>query len=192
MSFWLKTAGAIALTWIVAAGIIHFARASKPTAQSIADYIGREDINTKSGTQRARVIGRVEDMLNRISFDERQQLQRQGVTRDFVRKLTPDEQSAFLDATLPAGFKQWMESFNKMEPERRKRIVDRALAEMKKHEGEQQPRRADDKLTQKIVDQGLRSFYSDASADVKLDMAPLIEQMQKNLQSGGGGGGPGR
>ena len=187
MSFWLKTTGAIVLTWIVAAGIIHFARASKPTAQSITDYIRREDITAKNNAQRARMIVRVEDMLNRISFDERQQLQRQGVTRDFVRTLTPDEQSAFLDATLPAGFKQWMESFNKMDPERRKRIVDRALAEMKKHEGEA-PRNIDDKLTQKVVDQGLHSFYSDANADVKLDLAPLIEQMQKNLQGGGGGG----
>jgi hypothetical protein len=54
--------------------------------------------------------------------------------------------------------------------------------EMKKHQGDQ-PKDVDQKNVQKIVDQGLRSFYSDANADVKLDLAPLIEQMQQNLQS---------
>ena len=38
---------------------------------------------------------------------------------------------------------------------------------------------------QKMVEQGLRSYYSDATADVKMDLAPLIEQMQKNLQWNG-------
>ena len=36
----------------------------------------------------------------------------------------------------------------------------------------------------KIVDQGMRSFYSEANAEVKLDLSPLIEQMQRNLQGG--------
>ena len=40
-------------------------------------------------------------------------------------------------------------------------------------------------MSQRVIDQGLKSFYSDASADTKLDLAPLIEQMQRNLQGGG-------
>ena len=34
----------------------------------------------------------------------------------------------------------------------------------------------------KMIDQGFQSFYSDASAETKMDLAPLIEQIQKNLQ----------
>jgi hypothetical protein len=156
----------------------------------VAAYLRKENISTKTGAQRKREIERVEDMMNRISYEERQRLQREGVTREFFRSLTPDEQLAFLDATLPAGFKQMMESFNKMDPARRKQFVDRALEDMKKREGE--PPRNMDQFQQRMIDQGLRSFYSDASADTKLDLAPLIEQMQKNLQSAGGGRGGGR
>ncbi|HWB61296.1 MAG TPA: hypothetical protein VG733_17575, partial [Chthoniobacteraceae bacterium] len=65
---------------------------------------------------------------------------------------------------------------------KRKEFVDRALNEMRQHQGDQPPRDVDDKNIQKIVDQGLHSFYSDASADTKLDLSPLIEQMQKNMQ----------
>ncbi len=66
-------------------------------------------------------------MLNGLTFEERQQMDRSGVTRNFFRELTPDEQGAFLDATLPTGFKQMMESFNRMDPAKRKAFVERAV-----------------------------------------------------------------
>ena len=183
MNYWLKIALVLCAIWAVAAGGIYLARSKKPTAQSVAAYIQANDINSKTGSGRQKIIDRVEAMLNRINLDERDELRREHVTDRFFRSLTPDEQSAFLDATLPTGFKQMMEAFNKMDPAKRKEFVDRALAEMRKRQGEQPPPDVDEKNVQKIVDQGLHSFYSDANADVKLDLAPLIEQMQKNLQS---------
>jgi len=32
-------------------------------------------------------------------------------------------------------------------------------------------------MAKKIIDQGFKSFYSDANAAVKMDVAPLIEQL---------------
>jgi hypothetical protein len=56
---------------------------------------------------------------------------------------------------------------------------------MKKHEGEDVPenQRNLDANAQKMIDQGFRAFYSDASAETKMDVAPLIEQIQRNLQN---------
>jgi hypothetical protein len=182
MKFWLKTAALIGGVWILAAIIIHFASASQPTAASVAAYIRTADLDTLQGGARARAIDRMEQMVNRLPFDERQQLDRKGVNRDFFHKLTPAEQGAYLDATLPTGFQQLMDAFNKMDPLRRKQIVNDALARMKEREGQGPPLGADPNLAQHVIDQGLKSFYSDANADVKLDLAPLIEQMQRNLQ----------
>ena len=77
-----------------------------------------------------------------------------------------------------------MEVFNKMDPVKRKELIGHALDEMKKHAGEGPPPGMDDGMRAKIVDQGLKSFYADANADTKIDMAPLIEQMQRNIQFG--------
>lgn len=182
MKSWPKIALVLAVIWIAAGGIIFLARSSKPTAESITIYVRGHDIAALTGAARQKSIERVEGMLNRITLDERDKLRDEGVINGFFRSLTRDEQSAFLDATLPMGFKQMMESFNKMDPAKRKQFVEHALADMRKREGENPPRNLDDTNVRKIVDQGLRSFYSDSSADVKLDLAPLIEQMQKNLQ----------
>ena len=186
MNVWLKTAFALAAVWAFAFGTIHWLRASKPTAASITAYFSHVNLAVESARDRGRILQRAADQLNDLSFDDRQTLQRSGVTRRFFNTLTPDEQIKFLDATLPVDFKQLMEMFNKMEPAKRKEFVDHALEEMKKHEGEARPTGVDEQISQRVVDQGLKSFYKDADSDVKLDLAPLIEQMQRNLQGGQG------
>ena len=182
MKFWLKTGALIAAVWLVAAIVIHFANASQPTAAAVTAYVHSIDLDTLQGAKRAHAITRMEKMVNRISFQDRQQLDRDRVNRDFFHKLTPAEQDAYLDATLPTGFQQLMDSFNKMDPVKRKQIVTDALARMKEHEGQGPPPGANSNIAQHVVDQGLKSFYRDANADVKLDLAPLIEQMQRNLE----------
>ena len=184
MNVWLKTVLALAAVWAFAFGTIHWLRASKPTAASITGYLSQVNLASESARDRARTLRRAADQLNDLSFEDRQRLQRSGTTRRFFNTLTPDEQIRFLDATLPADFKQLMDVFNKMDPAKRKEFVDHALEEMKKHEGEPRPTGMDEQISQRVIDQGLKSFYKDADSDVKLDLAPLIEQMQHNLQGG--------
>jgi hypothetical protein len=183
MKIWLKAGGLILAVWLIAAIAIHIAHTRQPTVASITDYVHSTDLDSLQGADRQRAITRMENMVNGVSLDERQQLDRARVTRDFFEKLTADEQGAYLDATLPTGFKEMMESFNKMDPVKRKQFVSRALEQMKEHQGEgppPDPKQA--QIAQHVIDQGLKSFYSDASADTKLDLAPLVEQMQQNLE----------
>jgi hypothetical protein len=182
MKFWLKIGGLVAAVWIIAAVVIHFARAEQPTAATVTAYVQSLDLDSLQGDARARAIALMEDMMNRISFDDRQQLDRDRITHQFLHQLTPDEQGAYLDATLPTGFAQLMDSFNKMDPERRRQIVSDALERMKEHPGEPLGSGTDSAIAQHVINQGLKAFYSDASADTKLDLAPLINQIQQNLE----------
>jgi hypothetical protein len=183
MKFWLQIFAAVAAVWLVAAGAIHFAHSAKPTPESVAIFLQTTSLDGKPEAERAKLIDKGAAMLTRLSYEERTQLRQERVPEKFFATMTKDEQGRFLDATLPSGFKQMMEAFNKMKPEKRREFVKHALEDMKKHEGETPPQRdLDDPNVRRIIEQGLRSFYSDASADVKLDLAPLIEQMQRNLQ----------
>jgi hypothetical protein len=183
MRFWRIVLLVLALFWAAAGGMICEVRQARPTAQSLTVYLKQHPLALETGAGRVKIITRVGDMLNGLSLEDRQSLGGDGVARDFLMSLTPSEQAAFLDATLPAGFKQIMEAFNKMEPEKRKEFVNRALAEVKKRQGEAPPDGWNEKLVQKMFNQGLNTFYAEASANAKFDLAPLIEQMQRNLQS---------
>ncbi|HWB61208.1 MAG TPA: hypothetical protein VG733_17130, partial [Chthoniobacteraceae bacterium] len=88
MKFWLKIGLALCAIWAIAAGVIYFVRARKPTPESITAYIDANDIASKTGADRQKMLARVEDMLNRITLDERQQLRHDHVTDRFFRALT--------------------------------------------------------------------------------------------------------
>jgi hypothetical protein len=176
---WLKAALVLAAIWLVAGGAIYWARSVKVTPESLAAYVAAHPLDGQSGTERVRVIGKVADQMNELGYEQRREFRMGRGLDGFFRALTPEEQSLFLDRTLPTGFKQMMESLNKMEPAQRQRFVERTLRDMKEKEGE------DPKIDQngrKIIEQGFKSFYSEASTATKMDVAPLIEQLQKNLQ----------
>lgn len=178
----LKVIGVLVGIWIVVGGVIFFARSVKVTPETIAAYADTHPIAGKSPDERGKIIEKLAGQMNQLPYEDRRGVRMSKGLDGFFKDLTGEEQMRFLDLTLPTGFKQMMEALNRMTPEKRQKFVEKALADMKKGEGERPPDAKLDANARKIIDQGFKSFYSDASADVKMDVAPLIEQLQKNLQ----------
>jgi hypothetical protein len=181
---WLKLVAALLIIWAIAGGVIYWARSVKPTPETVMRYLDEHPVASASPEELNRSVEKLAKELNQLGYEERRHVRMSKKLDGFFRALPPDLQTRFLDLTLPTGFKQMMDALNKMTPEKRKQFVDKALADMKKREGDDAPeeRRNLDANGQKIIDQGFRSFYSEASAETKMDVAPLIEQLQKNLQ----------
>jgi hypothetical protein len=186
--FWLPALLAIAAIWLVGGGIMWWARSSTPTPESISAFIEKNSIEGRAPRDRAKLIEKVAKQLNSLGYEQRREVRLSRRLEGFFRGLTPDEQSRFLDLTLPEGFRQMMDALNKMEREQRQRFVKRALEDLEREEGAEIPPEAREQIERdghfrKIVEQGMKSFYSEASNETKMDVAPLIEQMQRNLQS---------
>lgn len=181
---WIKLVGLLLAIWAVAGGAIYFARGVKPTPEKVMRYLENNPLEGAGQDKRGKVIEKVATQLNQLAYEERREVRMSRRLDGFFKTLSSEEQTRFLDLTLPTGFKQMMEALNKMTPERRKKFVEKSLADMKKRAGDEslegQPEM--DANGQKIIDQGFRSFYSEASAETKMDVAPLIEQLQKNIQ----------
>ena len=131
---------------------------------------------------RMAVVERVADQVVRLNFEGRQQLRTTLADRSFFELLTPEERTRFIELTLPEGFRQLMEALNKMQPAARQKLVNRALEDIERDSPEIAGR-IDDEQARKILGEGLSAFYEDASADVKLDFAPVIEKLQQSTQS---------
>ena len=95
--------------------------------------------------------------------------------------MTEEERKRFLDLTLPVGFRQLMGALNKMNPEQRKKMVQRALRSLEREEPEINDR-INREAVQQMIAQGMDSFYQDADSEVKLDFAPVIEELQRSTQ----------
>ena len=179
---WLKLIAALGLVWLVAGSVIFYARRAKVTPESITSFVAGHPIEGKPAAERAKIVEKLAGQMNQLAYEDRRGVRMSKGLDGFFRALTTEEQARFLDLTLPTGFKQMMEALNKMTPEKRQNFVTKALDDMKKHAGEHLPDAQLDANARKIMDQGFKTFYSEASAEVKMDVAPLIEQLQKNLQ----------
>lgn len=182
-SLWIKAALLLVAVWAVVGGAIFWARSAKVTPESLTKHIESLKLDGKAASDRGKAVESVADQMNRLTYEERREVRMSRKLDGFFKTLSPAEQERFLDLTLPTGFKQMMEALNKMERPRRQQFVTRTLKEMRDREGDEPARNeGDETAAQKIISQGFKSFYSEASAETKLDVAPLIEEMQKNLQ----------
>ena len=161
---WLKLIAALGLVWLVAGSVIFYARRAKVTPESITSFVAGHPIEGKPAAERAKIVEKLAGQMNQLAYEDRRGVRMSKGLDGFFRALTTEEQARFLDLTLPTGFKQMMEALNKMTPEKRQNFVTKALDDMKKHAGEHLPDAQLDANARKIMDQGFKTFYSEASA----------------------------
>jgi hypothetical protein len=181
-SLWLKAIAIVAGLWLLVGAIIWLARDARPTPNSVGRYAELHPVEGQDSAARQKIMRRLAEQLNQLDYEQRREVRMGRKLENFFKTLTPAEQSEFIDLTFPAGFRQMMEAFNKMPPNKRRNFVDRALKDMQSRGDAGADLPPDDPNRKKIVEQGLQSFYSEASAETKMDLAPLIEEMQRNLQ----------
>jgi catalase len=136
--------------------------------------------------------------VNRLDFDQRRSMREEGrdVGQRFFDSLTGEERARFLEETVEQHFKSVMKAFNQMPREERQRLVKQSMADMNRDQPDgrnmDRLKRDDEQVFEKVVEKGLGAYYEDASAETKLDLAPLMEQMQQRLRGFGGNGMGGR
>lgn len=177
---------AIALVWAVAWGLMRWAGAARPTPEKIVAFVEGHPLGEIDDAEdRLRIIGELADMLNGLEPAELRELEERAAAdprREYFEGMSPEEQLFFLERRVGRAFQQMMQSFNEMEREERKRIVERSLKQMREERGG--PGRleeADPEIAEKITQAGLKAYYEDANAETKLDLAPLLEEMQRAM-----------
>jgi hypothetical protein len=186
-----RAIGALVLVWILALVGYAVAQRMKVTSEKVRAYVESVDLSKLSGAERAKAIDKLAAMLNALSTEERRQERgrRNRAGDRWFQQMTDAEKEHFVEATLPAGMKQMIRAFEEMPEEKRKRAVDRALRQLAEDQKRGGPRDGDqppisDELQQKIIRIGLQQFYNQSSAQTKAEVAPLLEQIQKVMESG--------
>jgi len=202
----IKAVIALALVWGVVWGIRTWAGSRKVTAEKVNQEIVEADFEDWSGSkgqsddpaEREAEIRRIAGMINRLDFQEREKNRQNRTAEEFYRKLNPEERTLFVDLTLMESMNRFMAALDGLKPAERKRFVKQALKEIDEGRTAEEMARAEalgDDLLDRISEEGMRAYFSKASADTKLDLAPLMEAMNEVMQGmrgndfGGLGGG---
>lgn len=185
---WAWTVAAVAVAWIAAAGSIAFFRSQRVTAEKVVAFIGAKPLRDLSAEDRLRRIEDLADRVNRLDFEERQKFRLEKRLRNFFLEMSEPERARYLELTLPGGMRNMMEAFNKMTPQKRKQIVSRAVTELSRlsEQGDraEMEKALGDESLKKIAAEGMKAYLSQASSQTKLDLQPVLEQVQNILQMG--------
>lgn len=186
---------ALAGIWLVALCGWWITDHLKVTGEKVGAYLESVDLSKLSGDERARALRRLADMLNKLTLEERRQLRLGRGMDEWFRQMTDGEKLAFIEATMPTGMKQMLTAFEEMPEDKRQRAVDNAIKNLREagkqvRSGEGQGRAGAEQppisqeLEEKVREIGLKSFYSESSAQTKAELAPLMEELQRSMQNG--------
>lgn len=189
---------ALAVVWMVAVGGFLWARASKPTAERVSQYVSSVRFADLTGDARASALARLVELLNALPFEERRKARMERHWQSWFEAMTDDEQVQFVDATAPSGFQQMLASFEDLPEERRRTAIGDAIRRLKEvgagppdeaGSGDETrtnspPWVASEELRDRVTRIGLKAYYSQSSARTKAEMAPLMEELQGMMEGG--------
>jgi hypothetical protein len=183
---------ALLAVWLAGWGGFRLAGMSKMTAEKFAALTARIDLAKLSGVERERALKRLAEQLNRLPPEERRKTRMDRSPDRLFTQMTEEEKGQFIEATMPTGFKQMLNSFEQMPLDRRQRALTNAVRRLREQRendlqpdasGRQDPPVSED-LQKRILTIGLKTFYKESSAQTKVEVAPLLEEIQRAMEGG--------
>jgi hypothetical protein len=199
--FIIGAVAAIVGIWLLAMAGHWYLESLRMTAEKVQAYMESVDFAHLTGDARAKAIKDLEDKLNALSYEERQRLRMQHMVDEWFKEMTEAEKEQFIAATMPTGLKQMITAFEQLPQDKRQRLIDNTMTNLRNGKGgplggggmrngtnsmangtNSVP--ISPELEAKIRSIGLNTFYSQSSAETKAEMAPVLEELQHEMESG--------
>jgi hypothetical protein len=189
----VKAAAVLIVVWLAVWAVRSYAGSRKITAELVnreitnarfADWSDRHG-SPAVAARREEDLRRIAGLINRLDFQERERNRHNRGGEQFFRNLSPKEKLLFIDLTIVESMGRFMESLDAMKPAQRKQFVEQGLEEINKGRTREDMERADElgaDLLDKITQEGMKAYFEKSSTDTKLDLAPLMEAMNEQMQ----------
>lgn len=176
---------------------VQYGASAHITADKVTQYANATDLTNLSGPARLDALRQLEDMINRLSPEERRKWRLEGAWEKWLSEMTENEKGQFMDATMPSGFTQFLDKFDKLPPDQRKKYLDMLDDYLKKNHqlltdrepgetnsmyGTNLPPQLSAQLVKRAYTLGLKTFYTESSAETKAEVAPFLEGLQHDMQ----------
>jgi hypothetical protein len=187
--------GGVVVIWAVAMTGYYLSKNSRMTAERVAAYAASVNLAKLSAADRAKALRALADQINLLSVEERRKARFDETIWAWMAEMTEAEKEQFIETTMPTGFKQMLTAFEEMPEDKRRRVIGDALGRLREAQSRIQAEEGyaggtnfspfiSEELQARIRKIGLKTFYSQSSAQTKAELAPVLEELQRVMESG--------
>ncbi|MBN8247235.1 MAG: hypothetical protein J0L84_07300 [Verrucomicrobia bacterium] len=187
------TAASILAVWMLALGGFAWARHSKITPDRVTAYLASLDFRNLPPAERLRALRKLAAWLNALSPEERRRVRRDPAWAAWLQSMDDAEKGELLELTLPTGFGQMLTAFEQLPEDQRRKTVEETLRRLREDreaaESDGSPAPGSEaelspELREKMVTLGVKSFMEQGSPETKAQLQPVLEEMQRAMESG--------
>ena len=158
--------------------------------EKLADMVNRLEDREKRREAKGDISAqKEEDSGRRMSKAGRE---RRNLMRDrWWGVMTEEEQVQFVERTFPTSVTRMVQAFQRLDTEKRQRAIDDAIKRLRraraenfqKKDGEEERPVLSETVRNKLIEEGLETYWRESSAELKAQMAPLMEELQRAMQN---------
>ena len=193
----LSIAAALGCIGLLAWAGLGLSRRRPLSAEEVSRYVKSTDLSRLFGAQRNAALLELENKVNSMTLEERRKWWLSGDWREWFHMMSEQEKGHYIDATLPTGLKQVLNAFEELPDQERSKAIDDAMRQLKAthrlvtdHEpghaesmyGTNPPPVLSAELENRARMVGFKTFYVDSSPQTKAELAPLVEELQHQLE----------
>jgi hypothetical protein len=187
-------AGVLLAVWAVAMAGFVIAKNAKVTGEKVRAYLADTDLSKLNEKDRAKALKKLADYMNQLPADERRTTRMDREWAKWFKTMSDQEKGDLIESTMPTGVTQMLTAFEQLPPEKRQKAVQESLKRLRdarndprnagQWQGKEAPQPLSPELQQRAAAAGLGAFYSQSSAQTKAELAPLLEEIQRSMESG--------
>ena len=187
-------AGVLMAVWALAMAGYVIARNAKVTGEKVRAYLANTDISKLKESDRAKALKKLADYMNQLPADERRSTRMDREWEKWFKQMNDQEKGNLIEATMPTGVTQMLTAFEQLPPEKRQKAVADSLKRLREArddprnraqwQGKDAPPPLNPELEKRAAAAGLGAFYSQSSAQTKAELTPLLEEIQRAMESG--------
>jgi len=185
------TAASLLAVWILVLAGVGWARHAKITPEKLSAFLASVDFSRLPPAERLQALRRLATMLNALSPEERRRVRRDPAWAAWFREMEDSEKGELLELTLPTGFGQMLTAFEQLPEDQRRKAVEETLRRLREDaeaaetgDGPAPEPELSPELREKMVTLGVKSFMEQGSPETKAQLQPVLEEMQRAMESG--------
>lgn len=188
-------AGVLVAVWALAMAGYVIAKNAKVTGEKVRAYLAKTDLSKLQGADRVKALKHLADSMNRLPVDERRNTRLDREWEKWFKEMNDQEKGDFIEATMPTGVTQMLTAFEQLPADKRQKAIQDSVKRLReaggsdprnaaKWQGKDAPPPLSEDLQKRAAAAGLGAFYSQSSAQTKAELAPLLEEIQRAMESG--------